>query len=140
MNEQQNIQTIKDAYAAFARGDIQSVLSVLTDDVEWETQGAAPIPYAGVFLGKDGVTQFFRILADSDDAQVFEPRRFFADGDMVVVLGRYAARVKKTGRTAEADWVHAFTFRDGKVAKYCEYYDTAKYAQAYVPAKTPAGV
>jgi ketosteroid isomerase-like protein len=53
---------------------------------------------------------------------------------MVIVLGRYAARVKSTGRTAESQWAHAFTFRDGKVASWYEYYDTAKYAQAYEPA------
>ena len=30
MSEQQNIQTVKSAYAAFKRGDIQGVLNTLT--------------------------------------------------------------------------------------------------------------
>lgn len=129
--QQQHIEQVRAAYEAFLRGDVAGVLDKLTDDVIWETQGPAEIPYAGTFKGKDGVTQFFRILADVEEPQAFEPRRFFADGDMVVVLGRYAARVKANGAHAETEWVHTFTFRDGKVAAYREYLDGAKYAQAY---------
>ena len=136
MSEQQNLQVIRDAYAAFSRGDIESVLNVLTDDVVWELPGPAQIPYAGVYNGKPEVAQFFSRLAGSEDVQTFEPQQFFANGDMVVVLGRYAARVKANGKTAEADWVHAFTVRAGKIARWHEYLDTATYAKAYE--QTPA--
>jgi ketosteroid isomerase-like protein len=131
MNEQQNLEVIRNAYAAFQSGDIPGLLSKLTDDVEWFTPGPSQIPYAGTFRGKGGVTEFFRILSESEDVQIFEPEHLFADDDTVVAIGRYAARVKETGRTAQADWVQQFTFRDGKIAKYREYYDTAKFAQAY---------
>ena len=131
MSEQQNVQTIKDAYAAFGRGDVAAILALLTDDVTWELPGPAEIPYAGLRRGRDGAAEFFRRLAESDEVQVFEPRRFLADGNLVVVLGRYEARVKATGKTAADDWVHVFEFRDGKVASWKEYYDTAEYAKAY---------
>jgi ketosteroid isomerase-like protein len=131
MNEQQNLQTVRDAYAAFTRGDIQGVLDVCADDIEWETPGPSQIPYAGIFHGKEDVAEFFRILAQTDDVEQFQPQRFFADGDMVIVLGRYAARVKSTGKSVTADWVHAFTMRGGKVARWREYLDTASYAKAY---------
>lgn len=134
MNEQRNLQAIRDAYAAFARGDIQSVLDGLADDVEWEVPGPPEIPYAGVFRGIGGAADFLRTLSETDEIQLFEPEHFFAHGDMVVVLGRYAARVKSTGKIAQADWVHAFTFRGDKVARVREYVDTAKYAQAYTTA------
>lgn len=131
MNEQQNIQTVRDAYSAFTRGDIQTVLDALTDDVDWELPGPSQIPYAGTFHGKNGAAEFFRILMESDEVEAFEPQRFFADGDMVVALGRYSARVKATGKSATAEWAHAFTLRDGKVAKWHEYVDTGTYAKAY---------
>lgn len=136
MAEQQNLQLIRDAYAAFGRGDIEAVLNALTDDVVWETQGPSQIPYAGVFHGKEGAAEFFARLIEADEMEAFEPQRFFAYGDMVVVLGRYAAKVRATGNHAEADWVHTFTLRGGKVANFCEYFDTAKYAQAYERAGT----
>ena len=43
MSDQQNLQIVKDAYAAFGRRDIPTVLKALTDDVEWT------IPGEGVF-------------------------------------------------------------------------------------------
>jgi ketosteroid isomerase-like protein len=138
MSEQENLRLIKNAYAAFARGDIPAVLQVLADDVEWRTDGPPEIPYAGTFRGKSGASEFFQKLDASDDIQAFEPLRFFAEGDMVVVFGRYAARVKTTGQIAKADWVHTFVVRDGKVAAYREYLDSAAYAQAYQKVKTPA--
>lgn len=134
MNEQQNLDVIRATYSAFSHADVPAVLNGLTDDVEWFTPGPTQIPYAGMFRGKDGVAEFFRIVSENEDVQVFEPEHFFADGDTIIVQGRYASRVKNTGRTAQTDWVHVFTFRDGKVAKYVEYYDTARYAQAYEPA------
>jgi hypothetical protein len=140
MNEQQNIQAVRDAYEAFTRGDILKVLDALTDDVEWAAPGPPEIPYAGTFHGLDGAAEFFRILSQSDEVQKLEAQRFFADGDMVVVLGRYEARVKNTGKIVQDDFVHTFTFRSGKVAKFHEYFDTANYAKAYQPAAARAGI
>lgn len=134
MAEQENLRLIQDAYMAFGRGDVAALIDTMTDDVVWDTLGPQQIPYAGVFHGKDGVAEFFKILAESDDVQSFEPLRFFAQGDMVVVLGHYSAIVKATGNLAETDWVQTFKFREGKVAEYCDYFDSAKFAEAYEPA------
>lgn len=131
MSEQENMQAVKDAYAAFARGDVASILSSLTDDVEWNIPGPPEIPYAGVRRGHKGAAEFFRLLSKSDEVKVFEPRAFLAAGDLVIVFGRYAALVKSTGETAETDWVHTFDFRGGKVARWRQYYDSASYAKAY---------
>ncbi|HMF29220.1 MAG TPA: nuclear transport factor 2 family protein [Candidatus Cybelea sp.] len=131
MSEQQNVQSIKDAYAAFERGDVAAILAMLTDDVKWEMPGPAEIPYAGLRKGHTGAGEFFRRLSEADEVQVFEPRRFLADGNLVVAFGRYEARVKATGKIAKSDWVHVFEFRDGKVSSWREFYDSAEYAQAY---------
>lgn len=138
MSEQQNLKVIQDAYEAFKQGDILKVLDGLTDDVEWQTEGPPEIPQARTFHGLDGAAEFFRLLSQNEDVQKFEPQRFFADGDMVVVLGRYEARVKNTGKLIQADFVHTFMFRNGKVAKHRQYFDTAEYAKAYHPAATTA--
>lgn len=131
MSEQANLQTIKKAYEAFGRGDIQTILSLLTDDVEWTLPGPSEVPYAGKRHGHAGTAEFFRLLAQADEVLTFEPRDFLAQGDLVVVLGRYSARVRSTGRVAESDWVHVFKFRGDLVASWHEYYDTAAYAEAY---------
>jgi ketosteroid isomerase-like protein len=136
MSEQANVQVIKKAYTAFARGDVETILDCLAEDVEWETPGPTEIPYAGLFRGKNGVADFLRILNDAEDVLFFEPEAFFGQGDRVVVLGHYSSRIKATNRSAQTNWSHSFVLRNGKVVKCRQYFDTAAYAQAYkaVPA------
>jgi ketosteroid isomerase-like protein len=63
MSEAQNTQLVKDAYAAFQRGDITAILNMLDEAVDWH----------GV-IG----TEF----------DTFDPREFIAQGDKVAVMGR----------------------------------------------------
>ena len=87
MSESRNIRIVQDAYAAVERGDIAAVLAFLTDDVQWSIPGPPEVPYAGTRHGRDGAAEFFRLLGESDEVQLFEPRTFLADGDVVAVLG-----------------------------------------------------
>ncbi len=47
------------------------------------------------------------------------------------VLGHYAWKLRKTGRTVESDFIHIFTVKGGKVVQFREFTDTAKFAEAY---------
>lgn len=131
MAESANVAIIKDAYAAFGRGDIATILEMLTDDVKWYLPGPSDVPAAGRYVGPTQVAEFFSRLGQSDEVLAFEPRSYFADGNTVVVLGRYSARVRATGRTTDFEWVHVFMMRDGRVASWEEFYDTLEAAKAY---------
>lgn len=131
MAEQNAVAIVQRAYEAFQRGDIQAVLDSMADNIEWESPAVTGVPFGGRRVGKSAVAEFFRLLAESEDIQLFEPREFIAQGERVAVLGRYRARVKSTGRTAETPWVHAFTVRNGKVTQFFELYDTAVAERAY---------
>ena len=131
MNEQANTQLIQQAYEAFGRGDVLAVLSMLTDDVDWYTPGSSDIPYAGRRRGRDGAAKFFRLLSEADETLAFDPREFFANGDKVVVLVSYQGRARATGKMIEQEWIQVFTVRNGKIASFREFYDTAAIAAAY---------
>jgi ketosteroid isomerase-like protein len=131
MSEQENLRILQDGYEAFQRGDIPAVLSLMAESVEWESPGGDAIPYAGLHRGRAGVAEFFRLLSEADEVQQFEPRRMLAQGELVVALGHYRARVRSTGRVVECDWVQVFTFRDGLITKFQEFYDTAAVVEAY---------
>ncbi|HEX8845339.1 MAG TPA: nuclear transport factor 2 family protein [Pyrinomonadaceae bacterium] len=132
MSEQENVQIVKEAYAAFMRGDIPAILNTLADSVVWFLPGPTDvIPVAGERRGREQVEEFFSILDETQEAQQFEPQEFIAQAEKVVVQGHYRWRIKSTGREAASDWVHVFTFRDGKVVEFREYYDTAAVAEAY---------
>ena len=131
--EAQNTRVVKEAYAAFQRGDIPAVLAALDDDIQWQavigTEGI--VPTAGLRRGRAGVAQFFQQLADNVTFDAFEPREFIAQGDQVAVIGRYKGNAKTTGKTWDVEWVMVFTLRNGKVVRFREYSDSLKLAAAF---------
>jgi uncharacterized protein len=132
MHEQENLQVVHQAYAAFGQGDVAGVLAVLAEDVRWSTPGSPNVvPYAGSRTGHEQVAGYFEAFGSAVEVTEFEPQRFFAQEDMVVVLGHYAFRVKSTGKTVDTDWVHAFTLRDRKIVAFRGYEDSAAVAAAF---------
>ncbi len=132
MSEQQNVRTLVEAYSCFKRGDIEGVLNVLTDDVEWITPGLPELmPVAGKRRGRKEVAQFFFTLDKQENVELFEPQEYIAQGDKVIALIKYRGRVRATGKTVESDLVHLFTFSKGLVKRFQEYYDTAATLHAY---------
>ena len=126
---QQNIGLVQRGYEAFGRGDIPAFLSLLDANVEWTTPGTFDLPTAGTRRGPAEVGEFFGILAGLVDFEHFEPQTFFADGDRVIVLGTARSKVKGgSGRSLTEHWCHAFTIRNGKIATFYEYLDTAPFA------------
>jgi hypothetical protein len=77
------------------------------------------------------VREFFSIVSDTVEFSEFAPLEFYADKDKVIVLGMYTFRMKNGGPTVTSDWVHIFTIRDDKVAKFREFLDTAPTVAAY---------
>jgi len=46
------------------------------------------------------------------------------------VLGRLAPKFTNTDRKVATEWAHIFTLKDGKVAEFKEFLDTAQFAAA----------
>jgi ketosteroid isomerase-like protein len=130
MNEQENIQIVQEAFAAFGRGDVPGLLAMLTEDVTWDHPQSGAIPWAGARRGREQVTGFFQSLVGAVDVIAFEPRQFVAQGDTVVVLGAERMRAKATGREYAVEWAITFTLRDNRIAAFREYTDTAAIVEA----------
>ena len=129
MNVQENVQIVKDGFAAFGRGDIQGLLALFAEDIEWITPGEYPL--AGAHCGHAGVADLFQKESEMVEISFLEPREFVAQGDRVLVVGFSRGRVKATNRTSEGHWVIAFTVRNGKVTNVREYLDTLALARAF---------
>jgi uncharacterized protein len=123
MSADHNIETIRNAYAAFSRGDLPSVLGAFDDGIQWITPGNTDL--AGERNGKEEVTGFFRTLKEHWEFLAFEPAEYVASGDRVVALGRYEVRSRQTGRTVASHWAMVWTFRAGKAVRFQEYTDTS---------------
>jgi len=129
MSAEENVQVVKNGYAAFGRGDIQALLSLFAEDIEWISPGEG-LPLAGTYRGLAQVAGFFQKLSDTLEFSSFEPREFLAEGDRVLVVGYSSGKAKTSNRSFENHWVMAFTVRNGKVANFREYTDTLAAARA----------
>ncbi|MBI4497235.1 MAG: nuclear transport factor 2 family protein [Chloroflexi bacterium] len=131
MAEQENVALVQQAYAAFGRGDIAAVLQVFADDIEWVIPGPSDIPFNGTRRGKQAVGEWFGILGQNLDFQVFAPQEFIAQGDTVVVLVHSEGTIKRNSRKVMQDEAHVLTVRNGKVVRFQSFEDTAAVAAAW---------
>jgi ketosteroid isomerase-like protein len=128
MSEQNSLGVVRMGYDAFGRGDINALLNLLDDNVEWITPGPAEVPTAGTRRGRQAVGEFFKTLGDTFEITNFVPKEFIAQGDRVIVLGTDTARIKATGKTLDFNWVHSFTVKNDKIVAFSEYGDMSAVA------------
>jgi uncharacterized protein len=124
-----NVQTVRDAYDAFGRGDLPAVLGLMDPNIEWsEAEGNPYQPSGKPWKGPDAIVQnlFVKIVADFDGTFVIHPEEFYDAGDTVVVEGRYTGTAKATGKSLDAQVCHVFKLRDGKVTSFQQFADTAQ--------------
>jgi uncharacterized protein len=127
-----NIGLAQNLYAAFGRGDIDTIVAAATPDVTIGLDGRpTDAPLLGHHKGHAGMREFFRILAETHDITSFSPQEFYADADKVFVVGRYSWVMKPSGVKGSSDWFHIWTIRNGKVAGLRSLNDTALLAEAW---------
>lgn len=132
MQEAQNTKVVQDAYAAFGRGDIQTLLTLFADNIVWNAVygTGSHVPTSGERRGQAAVGEFFKQVAENVFFSRFEPKEFVATGDKVVALGHYTATtpIKKS---FDSDFAMVFTLRNGKVTHFQEFCDSAAINAAY---------
>jgi ketosteroid isomerase-like protein len=129
MSEQDNIETIKRGYAAFSAGDLETVMSLFDDDVEWVQPGASAV--SGTFHGKAELMEQFARLAEK--GLTVKLNRLIADGDTVVALTDVTAG-GETGKDADV-----FTLRDGKTVHVQVHGDTSLLERVFGKKQLAAG-
>jgi ketosteroid isomerase-like protein len=132
---EQNIDTARQMYDAFGRGDVQAILDRVTDDVDWSTDAAiASAPWYGPRHGKEGVASFMEAIGKTGPVTEFIPLAFAGNdsGDVMVFI-RYAFTVTATGKHVTMNMHHYWKFRDGKASFVRSSEDTAQVTAALTP-------
>jgi ketosteroid isomerase-like protein len=129
MNTQENVQIVKDFFAALGRRDQPGLLALVAKDMEWIIPGEG-WPLAGTHRGHTGLTALLQKASESVETSYPRPPEFVAQGDRVLVLGFATGKIKATNKTFEDHWVFAITVRNGKLTNIREYIDTQALARA----------
>jgi uncharacterized protein len=132
MSAEGNIATIQEVYDAFGKGDVDTILGHVTDDVDWSAEAASDTaPWYGHRSGKDAVARFFADIAGAISVNEFTPLSFAANDSEVMTLIRFGMTVNSTGKGTQMNLHHYFRFRDGKIEYYRGSEDTAQTVAAF---------
>lgn len=124
-----HVQIVKDFFAAIGRGDVEHVLALSAENIEWIIPGEG-WPLAGTHRGHAGLVDLFQKASETLETSYPEPPEFIAQGDRVVVVGFARGRITTTNKTFEDHWVFVITVRNNKLTAIREYIDTQALARA----------
>lgn len=121
-----NEKILRDGYARYVNGDIESVIGIFADDIVWTSVGSpSRIEMAGQWHGLDGVREYYAALATSWTLHEFDVVEVVAQDDR-----RFAVRIcvraesHVTGKSLRFEKVDLVAMARGKITNYAEIYDT----------------
>ena len=124
MDTMANKQLLQDIYAQISRGNLQPLLDSMADDIEWTIIGSTAL--SGTSRGKQEVIdKLLRPIRArlADGPIVFQPDRFIAEGEYVVMQARGRATAR-SGKPYNNTYCIVCRIVDGKVNEMIDYVDT----------------
>lgn len=105
--------TIREAYAAFGRGDLEGYLQACTEDFTFNVPGRGLM--AGSFRGKEGMQELAGKVVELTAGTFYEEvEDVLANDHHAVVLARHQFTLQ--GGRKEYRTAHVYDVRDGKLA------------------------
>ncbi len=129
--QEENISIVKQLYEAFGRRDINTIMAILSPDIEWGEPSNPFNPAGGTRHGHAGFLEWLNIGRQAEEILVLEPRKMLTDHDSVAVMGYEKCIALPTGKTYESDFVHLITIKSGKITKFQEFFDTYIAGEAF---------
>ncbi len=140
-DEEMALSVVKQMYAEFDKGDLNAVLALQSDDVVWDvgqgykgvkTSPTPGLPYAGHFVGKAGLQQFFSILATAARFRAYERTGYFVQGNSVVVLIHDQATALPAEKDYDTWLIHVIEVnKQGKISYLWNHIDTGPIITAF---------
>ena len=122
--ERSPAEVVRLQYMASATGDMDLWRTVVAPDLEWTE--SAGFPLGGTYRTPEGtITGVFERLAAEWEEWTTHDDTYVVDGERIVVLARYTARNKATGKDMTARVAHCFTVRAGQIVRMEQIVDSA---------------
>jgi hypothetical protein len=113
---------LRTVYESVAKGDMETVMGLLTDDIEFHIFGRSPV--SGRYSGKDEILRFFgKLIETYGDTFQLEVQDILVNHKHGVALTR--ERSQRGGKITENRAVHVHDIRDGKCAACRAYNEDA---------------
>lgn len=104
---------------------------LMSDSLEWWVPGPKNIlPFAGMWKGIKGFNEFYSQLGKTMRYDKVEIREYIIDGDEIAAIFWGEGIALSTGKPFHSEILRLYTFKDGKIIKVRNYYDTNSYVTA----------
>ena len=135
MTENPNLEALRGAYARWSGtkgGNVDEILDLFDAQIEMRSALSedVPDPIAGTHRRWQQAAQYFSGLLRDWEMLAFDVDRLIDGGDEIVMVGRCAWRNRATGKVVDTPKVDIHTFRNGKIVRFQEVYDTLGFARA----------
>lgn len=109
------IVALREAYAAFNRGDIDAAVSSLDPRIDWNEP--AEFPGGGHYEGIKGVKQYLAQSRSGAAEVISEPERFIPAGDRIVVFVHARVLPRNSSQWQDFRLADVYTFRNGRAVQ-----------------------
>lgn len=112
-----NEELLRDAYALFAKGDIDGFFALCTNDLTLHVPGSSPL--AGDHVGKEGfLSMMGKVMEISGGTFSEDVHDVTTSAEHGVVLTVH--HLQRGGKAIDYNSAHAWHIRDGKLAEFWE--------------------
>ena len=122
----ENVEIVRQAYAAWQRGDVAAML----EDVDPEVVAYRAEPDGSTWHGIEGLMGLISDWTANFGELIVTADAFVDAGDRVIARMHQTASGQTSGVEVEADFWCVHTFKDGKMVRYEIYADKAQAFEA----------
>ncbi len=117
---------------AVGSGDMDTVKSLMADDMVWHNEGDSSMPWIGPWNGKEEILNFLPIFGENFQTTAWENTDAFASGDTVAVFGKMNGVTTHSGKEI-GDFTFALRAKvsDGKLVLWNWFEDSYAVSKAY---------
>jgi uncharacterized protein len=127
---QENVELVREAYEAFNRGDLASVLEFQDEKVDWYP-AIVPLLGIGPVHGRPALEKFFTVdLVEGFAEFSAKPSAFEDLGEAVLCRTHYSAKGKASGVPVVLDAWSLIKLRGGKAVEFHDYDTKAEALEA----------
>lgn len=113
---QENVELVRRAFSAFARGDLAEVLATLDSEVKLEDHGRS-LDSPGVYEGHDGFVQGIALVNEGFEDVSYAPEDFTDLGSRILVTVRRTGRGSVSGVAVDERQFHVYDVEDGRIVR-----------------------
>jgi uncharacterized protein len=115
----EDLETVRRAYDAFARGDIDTLSTFLAPDIEWRT--TPEVPFMGNYSGLDEFLGGMGEWTSAFEEITTEVEEMIDTGENVIVHHRMRGRGRDSGVEVDLAIFQVVAVRDGQLARMHDY-------------------